>query len=489
MIRAPVLFHVMIVSALATSGMARAQDEPPAVVPIVLRPASAPVPALKYRLLPERSALVSGNAAIFYHRAVEMTLGKRLFTEQVKETNQKPVSDDQAVYEWNRGPITAIPLDQAHGCLDRHRSALHEVELGARRLACDWEFDSRQEGIELQLQEIQEIRSVARMIALQVRVAILERKPDEAIYWLQTGFAMGRHVSQGPILIQSLVGLSFSTILIGPMEDLIQSPGMPSLYWALANRPHPFVDLSPALEGERFVLERQVPRLRELDGLPWSIPEARAFADELQKGLFQLSGMRAPESPGSGKLGIQDWSHRMGVAALVAQAYPEAKRALIAQGRPAAVVEAMPTVQVAALNAYQIYQQYRDDVYKWAGLPNYQAFQGLQEAWRSGQSEIRKRPLVGLFTLILGSIQGGCMASARVERQLDAIECIEAVRIYAAIHHRFPSRLEEISEAPVPIDPMTGHPFGYQVEGDRATLSAPYAPVRHVSRATRSITN
>ena len=277
-------------------------------------------------------------------------------------------------------------------------------------------------------------------------------------------------------MIQSLVGLSFSAILTKPMEDLIQVAGIPSLYWALANRPRPFIDLSPALEGERFLLEREVPRLRELDGPPWSVPEARAFADELQKGLFQLSGMRAPESPGSGQLGIEDWSLKMSVAALVAQAYPDAKRALIAQGRPPAVVEAMPTVQVAALYAYQIYQQYRDDIYKWAGLPNYQSFQGLQEASRSGHSEMRKRPLVGLFTMLLGSIQGGCMAAARGERQLDAIQCIEAVRIYAASHHRFPTRLEEISEAPVPIDPMTGHPFGYKVDGDRATLSAPYAP-------------
>ena len=163
MIRAPVLLNAMIVSVLSTSDLARAQDEPPPAVPIVLRPAAAPVPALKYRLLPERSTLLPGNAAIFYHRAVEMMLEKRLLTEQVKERNQKPVSDNQAVSEWNSGLVTAIPLDQAHGCLDRHRSALHEVELGARRLACDWEFDSRQEGIELQLQEIQEIRSVAQL--------------------------------------------------------------------------------------------------------------------------------------------------------------------------------------------------------------------------------------------------------------------------------------------------------------------------------------
>ena len=41
-------------------------------IPIMLRPAAEPIPALKYRLLPERGALVPGNAAVFYHRAIEM---------------------------------------------------------------------------------------------------------------------------------------------------------------------------------------------------------------------------------------------------------------------------------------------------------------------------------------------------------------------------------------------------------------------------------
>ena len=55
MIRAPVLLAVMALAFLAAAGPAHAQDEPPTVVPIVLRPSPAPVPALKYRILPERT--------------------------------------------------------------------------------------------------------------------------------------------------------------------------------------------------------------------------------------------------------------------------------------------------------------------------------------------------------------------------------------------------------------------------------------------------
>jgi hypothetical protein len=478
MIRAPVLLAPIAFGFLATAGLVNAQEEPPTVVPLVLRPASAPVPALKYQILPERSSLVPGNAAIFYHRAVGLILEDRGRRRPMpaKEKSQPADPDEKEASDWTSGPLAAIPLDRARRWLDQHQSALREAELGARRRDCDWEYDSRPEGFNLMLPEIQEIRSLFPLVALRVRVAILEKKPDEAISWLQTGFAMGRHVSQGPFLIQSLVGIASCMILNRSFEDLIQSPGMPSLYWALANRPRPFIDLVPAMEGERFLLEKEVPQLRELDGIPWSVEKGRAFSDELQTKLFRLAGMSSPRPPGSGPPGMKDWSMKLGVAALVAQAYPEARRALIAQGRPSAVIEAMPTVQVVALYTFQTYQEYRDDVFKWRGLPYYQAYSGMDAASRSHNTELRRRPLLKLFTMNLSSAQVSYPATVRLDRQLDAFQCIEAIRLRAATNQKLPGRLEEITEAPVPSDPMTGKPFEYRVEGDRATLTASPAP-------------
>ena len=55
---------------------ARGQDEtesPPPLV-ITIRPAASPVPALKYSLLPKPEEQIPGNAAIFYHRAIERVI-------------------------------------------------------------------------------------------------------------------------------------------------------------------------------------------------------------------------------------------------------------------------------------------------------------------------------------------------------------------------------------------------------------------------------
>ena len=84
--------------------------------------------------------------------------------------------------------------------------------------------------------------------------------------------------------------------------------------------------------------------------------------------------------------------------------------------------------------------------------------------------------LFKLFTMLIPAVRSSGLALARSERRLDAIQCIEAIRLYAALHGKLPSRLEDISEAPVPLDGATGKPFEYRAEGDRANISAPSPP-------------
>jgi len=470
MIRAPALMSGLVLIVLVSTTLAREEDAEHPAVAIVLRPAAAPVPALKYRILPERSTQIPGNAAIFYHRAINMLQDMRQFKRRDKES---PATDEQASGQWITGPLNAIPHDQARQWLETYRSSLHETELGARRLTCNWEFDSRAEVIELLIPEMQEMRALGRLVALRARFAVLDGKIDEAVYWIQTGYAMARHVSEGPLLIQTLIGVALSEQMAKPLEDLIQAPGTPSLYWALANRPRPFIDMTAAYEGERFILEREIPQLREVDGVRWSLEKARMFTDELQEKLFKIAGMAEQSPSGSGSGGVQGWSYKVGLAALVAQTYPAAKRALIAEGRPAAQVEAMPAVQVAAIHTMQSYAQLRDDFFKWVSLPYYQSYKGLE-------SIDHKLPdsylLLKLFSMFLPAIRSVPVAQVRTDRLLDAIQCIEAIRLYAAAHGRLPRKLEEISEAPTPIDPATGHAFDYRVEGDHAFLSAPAPP-------------
>lgn len=455
----------------AGAGRSSAQDEPPPVTRIVLHPAAEPTPALKYRLVPGRAELVPGNAAIFYHRAIQMMLERQAQHLSARDPASGARKDELEAFEWTQVPLKDIPLDRARAYLDRYRYLLPELELGVRRINCDWEFDTRTEAFALLIPEIQEMRSLGRLVALKARVAIREGRLDEAAHWVQVGFAMARHIAHGPLMIQAFVGVNVTMTLCTALEDLIQAKGMSNLYWALVDLPRPYIELT-AIDPERLMLERELPRLRELDGLPWSVEQGRAFSVEVQKKLLPLVGSG---SPGAAARNGRDWSAIATVTALVAQAYPSAKRSLIARGRPKEQVDAMPAVQVVFLDAYLDYQVYRDDVFKWAGLPFPLAYEGMGRAM-DRLREIKDRLVLRLLCSIITSVPSFAMATARTERRLDAIQCIEAIGLYAASHKTLPERLEDIKDVPVPVDPMTGRPFEYRVENGRALLSAPVVP-------------
>ena len=459
----------------------QAEDEPETPPPtvILIRPTASPVPALKYKLLPDRRNLIPGNAAIFYHRAIEYSIeaygNQRVEAARAKTPLKQLAAEEETAGSWLTQPLATLPREAVRKRLESFRNSLREVELGARREFCDWEFQRRDEGFNLLLMDLQETRALCRLLVLKTRLEIADGRIDSAIHWLQTGLALGRHVGQNAsTLIQSLISASITMQMAVPLEDLIQAPGAPNLYWALANLPRPFLDLTSALDGEQTSLEKEFPQLKNLDSAPWSIEQARGFADDFQKKMAMLTGDWPRSSSSSSRPEMKDLGEHMMFTAIVARAYPEAKRRLIAQGRPPAQVEAMPSIQVVALHSYRLYEQARDDIFKWAGLPYWQASKGMSESERHPGIGWDKLKGGIPFASVLPAINAGFYVPARVERRLNVARYIEAIRLYAANHNgTLPPSLEAITEAPVPIDPATGKFFEYTVNGSTATLRAP----------------
>ena len=120
----------------------------------------------------------------------------------------------------------------------------------------------------------------------------------------------------------------------------------------------------------------------------------------------------------------------------------------------------------------ETYDEYRDDLMKWWHLPYWQAHEGIEAACRKLESA-KKRELIPIPSVILPTATAPFAAFAGIDRQFAAIRCIEALRLYAAAHHgELPATLEEIKEVPVPLNPMTGKPFPYHLEGKTAVLDA-----------------
>lgn len=479
-----------IAQAQPTGGLVSIKSDAPSTPPaaelqptvIILRPAPEPIPALKYRLEPERRSLIPGNAAIFYHRGIQQVIEKRLRLanqEHAEKTEpeypgRKPTADEQ-IASWIAGPIAEIPREEAAELLRIFAPALQEVGQATLRSSCDWEFDQRTEGVYLLIPEIQEVRALARLVSLQARLAILDGKTDEAMHWIVAGMTMGRHTARGPLLIQALVGLAIDSLMLECLGELIQVPGTPSLYWALADRPRPFVDLRQALAYEHDILERELPELEELDRDPWGPHQTLRFIDAIRRKLLPLaSGEPSPNTKANAPEDLSALATRLGIAAMAAKIYPEAKKALIARGRPEAQVEAMPVIQIAGLYSLQEYRRLNDDSYKWMNLPYWQSHGRIDQQFANNAEDIVANPLLATFRALTPAIRSARLAALRVERKLDALQCIEAIRLHAnANDGKLPVSVEVIAEVPTPIDPATGKAFLYESHGRSATLAAP----------------
>ena len=149
------------------------------------------------------------------------------------------------------------------------------------------------------------------------------------------------------------------------------------------------------------------------------------------------------------------------------------KQFLIAQGRKPDEVEKMPVREVVSIYAVHTYQRLRDDLFKWHYVPYWQAQRGFEQAetaLRKDKQSMEAWPLVTLLPA-LGRVR---FQEARLDRHIAALRCIEAVRLYAAAHDgKPPAKLEDIKAVPIPVNPVTGKPFGYKVDGQTVTLDAP----------------
>ena len=85
---------------------------------------------------------------------------------------------------------------------------------------------------------------LAHALALQSRQQIAQGQYDKAIDSIQAGFAMSRHISQGPTMIDGLVGIAIGALMCGQLEQFVQGPDAPNLYTALQELPKPLVDLT-----------------------------------------------------------------------------------------------------------------------------------------------------------------------------------------------------------------------------------------------------
>jgi hypothetical protein len=455
----------LVVSLLATSSYGQepkvnldsASTLPPPVK-VVIFPRSAKFPVLQQRLLPALTEQIDEDAAAYYSKAM------LLRAESPTQNKQ-----DERISEILDLPPDKFPLDEAREILKLQRSALMYVHLGAKRNTCRWAIpwrDQHEKLFSLVLPEIQQMRTIARVLQLEARVAVAEDRLDDALASIRAGYAAGRHVTTAPLFINGLVGVAITSNMQQELLRLLQHPAAPNLYWSLAALPQPLLDYRPAIEFEGDSLFIMFPEWKTLDQqrttAEWDQLYLRSFG-RLMK-LTQELQLSTPETS-------QGLPPLASLAVISPLLYAQAKQHLADQGMEKSKIDALPMSQAILLYVVQDYQFRRDEIAKWMYLP-LNEMPSMQTLTRHEQEVLKTRGVFSLAHLLLPSVSRVRFAYLRLERETNLLRAIEALRWHAALTGELPHLWKDVTAVPVPRDPWTGEPFRYQRTGDTALIEA-----------------
>ncbi len=404
-----------------------------------LQAAPAPKPALRYQLLPELKEMNPGNPIQNYMKCM---------------MEQKKFFFDEEGFQ-NREKLLAMPLKElpAQELKENDRYVLSQVDWAARLDNPDWQvlLKLKADGIELLLPEVQQIRSVARALQVRFRAEIRQRRFDDAIRTAKTMFAISRHLSDHPTLIGNLVGMAIASMTIYHLDEMLEQPGCPNLYWALTTLPSPFVSLVHGMDGERVMMTWV---FRDLD------ETAPMSKDQLQKCVADKDKLLDLVDQKPAKPGVRAWlDARTKDEATVSAA----RRRLVEYGFPDERLLRFPADQVILLDEKRELEARYDDDAKTKNFPFWQVV-----ALTTPTKE--KKPPALFADLLVPITINVRMAQGRVDQRIALLRHIEALRLHAAEHDgALPAKLADVA-LPLPVDPITGKPFRYELIGNTAHL-------------------
>jgi hypothetical protein len=413
------LFCCAALAALPLPGQADQTVTPnETVIRLNVQPMAAPKPALRYLLLPDMRELTPGNPIPNYLRCL---------------LDQDFTADRES-----------LP-----------RAALRQADRAARMDKPDWQIllKAKTDGFGLLIPDVQKMRMLAADLQGRFRDEIALRRYDDCIRTAKTMFALSRHMGEHPTLIGGLVAIAISFVTIGPLEEMLEQPGCPNLYWALTNLPSPMISLEKGLEGERVFARSE---FKELDD---TTPMTRAQIDKLIAHIdkvleFEVRGVK----PAGGTRAWLD--ARVGDKELAA-----ARRRLVEVGYPEERLRRFPADQVILLDEWRDFEERRDEMMKLMNLPAWQ-IEALAPQTKLGQYG----PGMRLFKGLVPALQKVRRAQSRLDQRIAMLRHVEALRMYAAEHDgKLPEKLSDCP-VPLPADPFTGKPFLYKAEGATAHL-------------------
>jgi hypothetical protein len=353
-------------------------------------------------------------------------------------------------------PLAELPLERLR---DYGGSALRQADWAARLATIDWQTPEcvQDGGLGLLPAEVGPLQVLAQALRVRFRAEVAGQRFELAVATAKTLFALGRQLGEYPAEVANHVGLWVAHVGVETLGEMVQQPGCPNLYWALANLPCPVVDVRKGVQGDLTPVAAELRQLHD---------DAPMTETEIDKFVSRLSSLRSfwREQAGCAPLGLHN-GLRAGLQARRRdpKRIAAARLRLIEAGCARELVERFPPSQTILLDEKREFECQRDERIKLLALPVWQIDIPTRGDGRDPGGD-------GFFADFLPHIVKLRRAQGQLERELALLRYVEAMRLYAAEHDGRPPTSSCDIPVPLPLDPFTGKPFDYAAAGATAHI-------------------
>ena len=433
------------------------------VYKLVVTPAKETSPACKYRFSLPPHETIPGNAITHYLRSLGEHGLDRPWEYWQKET-------DFDVHEWykTRTKAADIPLDKLKQASDMFGALKEHMRRASTCRYADWglaveDLRGIEETIGFLLPSVQSTRSMARALMLQLRLAIIEKRHDDAVELLRIIYKMGQDVNEMGFLVSGLVGIAEVGMANEGVLMLLSSEDAPNLYWALAELPTPVINQRRAMRLDLSMTIRIFPELMDIRNADYSKAEWKRLLQKYTSEFSLITGLTG------GRMDSKARTTPSAAIALGLAGYANAKKRMLERGYSKEDVTKMSVAQLLLTDMALDIETFTQELEKSIHLPFADA-QRFTKEWEQKMDRTSPTRFGAMITgMIAPAISQVRSAGYRAQAKINLLMAIESLRNHAAVHGKFPESLDKL-ELPVRENPMTDKPFQYSLENGKAVI-------------------
>jgi hypothetical protein len=440
-------------------------DDRPAPQKLLLFPAPEPRIAFEHHLLPQESEMLPGNAASLYGVA------STIYLERRPEFQQTMSDMNEEVFEGTP-PITEFPIEKAKKILGNFETCLDYVRYASLRKECTWGtafLDQKEDWTGVILYEVDNLRKLMNLLALEARVAVYENRPLDALKSIRTGYALARHLgNNGTCLVETLVASRFVDNMNRELWYVMQHPDCPNLYWSLAELPCPIFDWKHAVRNEAQIFRNNIlPEASRIEKESLTEEEYTGIYLRVVSRIQRVAKNLTPARSGDRRSAAIKTITEIGDAkSAMPKLYATARTKLLESGYKTEVVNKMGMAEAILIQMIDANKSISGDISKYAHLPvaELQVYRAMRT--EKDGATFSKLETIPISSVILPTMSG--MRTSFIERQREfaAMRTFEALRMYVHSKNELPHSLIEIEEekiVTVPNDPVNEKPFEFEI--------------------------